>query len=153
MPTCYKDYLRFLFSSAHGISSLACLFTGYVAYWACVIWTCVICLVAVSLEVCGLQLQKENFGCACKKIWKYLVWADIYNLFDSMPCRIVTLIAAPDGYTKYLFQTLNIFFFCFENFIIYLFQYKPFMHQSSFNSGDSLMVLRFYKHQYIHNSQ
>ncbi|GFV16537.1 hypothetical protein TNCV_2468641 [Trichonephila clavipes] len=34
-------------------------------------------------------------------IWNYLPQADIQNLFDSMPRRIVPLIAALDGYTKY----------------------------------------------------
>ncbi|GFY36548.1 transposable element Tcb2 transposase [Trichonephila clavipes] len=34
-------------------------------------------------------------------IWNTLPQADIQNLFNSMPCRVAALIAAPGGHTKY----------------------------------------------------
>ncbi|GFX41102.1 transposable element Tcb1 transposase [Trichonephila clavipes] len=43
-------------------------------------------------------------------IWNSLPQADIQNMFDSMPYRIVALIAVRGGYIKYRFRTLNIVF-------------------------------------------
>ncbi|GFV41895.1 transposable element Tcb1 transposase [Trichonephila clavipes] len=53
---------------------------------------------------------KDELLMRLQAIWNYLPQADIQNLFDSMPRRIATLIAARGGYTKYCFWTFNIVF-------------------------------------------
>ncbi|GFX19719.1 transposable element Tcb1 transposase [Trichonephila clavipes] len=45
--------------------------------------------------------SKDELLLHIQAIWNFLPQADIQNLFDSMPRRIATLIAARDGYTTY----------------------------------------------------
>ncbi|GFV08460.1 transposable element Tcb1 transposase [Trichonephila clavipes] len=45
--------------------------------------------------------SKDELLLGIQAIWNSLPQADIQNLFDSMPRRIATLIAARGGYTKY----------------------------------------------------
>ncbi|GFY19310.1 transposable element Tcb1 transposase [Trichonephila clavipes] len=44
---------------------------------------------------------KDELLLRIQAIWNSLPQTDIQNLFDSMPLRIATLIAARGGYTKY----------------------------------------------------
>ena len=64
---------------------------------------------------------KDELWMRIRAIWSSLPQASIQKLFDSMPRSIAALIAAHVRFTKYQFQKL---FFCFENFVIYLYQYK-----------------------------
>ena len=70
-------------------------------------------------------VSKFEIWLLMQEIWTSLTQAN--NLFDCMPRRIRALIAARGGYTKYWFRTLIAFYFLFENFVIYLYQYKSFM--------------------------
>ncbi|GFW62242.1 uncharacterized protein TNCV_4421291 [Trichonephila clavipes] len=45
--------------------------------------------------------SKDEIWVRIQAIWNYLPQADIQHLFDSMPRRIATLIAARGGYRKY----------------------------------------------------
>ena len=60
-----------------------------------------ICLVGVLLMIRVLHFQNTNFWWHIQAMWNSLPKADIQNLFGSMPRRLVALIAARDGYTKY----------------------------------------------------
>ncbi|GFU35245.1 hypothetical protein TNCV_340151 [Trichonephila clavipes] len=61
------------------------------------------------LDLVGRRLVRDPRPAASKDelllhiqaIWNSLPQADIQNLFDSMPRRIATLIAARRGYPKY----------------------------------------------------
>ncbi|GFV17191.1 uncharacterized protein TNCV_3371551 [Trichonephila clavipes] len=65
------------------------------------------------LSTCGIWLvwllardprpaaSKDELLQHIQAIWNYLTQAYIQNLFDFMPRRIATLIAAHGGYTKY----------------------------------------------------
>ena len=55
--------------------------------------------------------SKRKLWLRVQTIWSSLLQADIQNLFDSMPCRIVALIATRGGYTKYWFVEHFFFFF------------------------------------------
>ncbi|GFX21812.1 transposable element Tcb2 transposase [Trichonephila clavipes] len=60
-------------------------------------------------DLVGLRLARDPRSSASnyellmriQAIWNYLPQADIQNLFDSMPRRILSLIVARGGYTKY----------------------------------------------------
>ncbi|GFS48006.1 transposable element Tcb1 transposase [Trichonephila clavipes] len=45
--------------------------------------------------------SKDELLLRIQAIWNSLPQADIQNLFDSVPRRIVALISARGGYTKY----------------------------------------------------
>ncbi|GFV67624.1 hypothetical protein TNCV_4623041 [Trichonephila clavipes] len=98
MPTCCKDCSRLLFRPTHATSSLACLFVGCVAYWGRIRvgfgWS--------ASRSCPVpcSFKKRTFATHTSTM-NSLPQADNQNLFDSMPRRIVTLIAACGGYTKY----------------------------------------------------
>ncbi|GFS61440.1 transposable element Tcb1 transposase [Trichonephila clavipes] len=47
------------------------------------------------------ETSKDELLLRIQSTWNALLQADIQNLFDSMPRRTVTLIAARGGYTKY----------------------------------------------------
>ena len=67
----------------------------------CLLSRCWIWLVDVSLVIQILQCSKDEFWLRIQAIWNSLPLADIQNIFHSMPCRIVALITARGGYTKY----------------------------------------------------
>ncbi|GFW17013.1 transposable element Tcb1 transposase [Trichonephila clavipes] len=62
------------------------------------VWDCVGCHLARNS---GRAASKDELLLRMQAIGSSLLQIDIENLFDSMPRRIVTLIAARGGCTKY----------------------------------------------------
>ncbi|GFU35407.1 transposable element Tcb1 transposase [Trichonephila clavipes] len=68
-----------------------------------------------SCHPCPASSKDELLLCI-QAIWNSLPQADIQNLFDSMPRRIAALMATPNTDFEHLK-----WFFCFEDFVIYLY--------------------------------